>query len=115
MAVISEPTPAYVRLAKYVSNHDGDTVTLALDHGKFPTSKTVTEAELRLKGVFSPELSEPGGKEAAEFTRTVLLSAARIVAQTYKGSFARTIADVWVDGQLLADVIIEAGHGDRSG
>jgi hypothetical protein len=109
-----EPIPAYVRLAEYVNNHDGDTLLLALDHGKFPTSKAVTECDIRVKGLYCPELSELGGAEAAEFTRSVLLAAARIVVQTYKGSFARTVADVWVDGRLLADVVIEAGHGTRT-
>lgn len=106
-----EPIPAYAYLAKFISNHDGDTVTLALDHGKFPTSKTVTEAELRVKNLYCPELNQTGGVEAAEFVHSVLASAGHIVAQTYKGSFARTVADVWVDGKLLSEIVIEAGHG----
>lgn len=106
-----EPIPAYVRLAKFVANHDGDTVTLALDHGKYPTSKSVTEAELRIRNLWCPELSEPGGVEAAEFTRATLAAATRIVAQTYKASFGRTVADVWVDGFELAGLVIAAGHG----
>lgn len=109
-----EPIPAYVRKATFVSNHDGDTVTLALDHGRFPTSRAVTEAELRIKDLFCPELSEAGGAEAAEFTRNTLASAQRIVVQTYKGSFARTVADVWVDGESLADRVVAAGHGRRT-
>jgi endonuclease YncB( thermonuclease family) len=111
---MTEPTPAYVRRATFVSNHDGDTVVLALDHGKFPTSRAVTEAELRLRGVACPELSEPGGAEAAEFTRSTLAGAQRITVQTYRGSFARTVADVWVDGQPLADLIVAAGMGVRA-
>jgi endonuclease YncB( thermonuclease family) len=109
-----EPIPAYVRNATFVSNHDGDTVTLALDHGKFPTSRSVTECEIRVKGLYCPELNEAGGAEAADFTHEVLSKAQRIVAQTYKGSFARTVADVWVDGRLLTDVVVEAGFGKRT-
>ena len=109
-----EPTPAYVRRATFIGNHDGDTVVLALDHGKFPTSKTVTECDIRVKGLYCPELSEPGGAEAAEFTRGLLAGAQRITVQTYKGSFARTVADVWVDGRLLTDVVVEAGFGRRT-
>lgn len=110
-----EPIPQYVRKATYLSNHDGDTILLALDHGRFPTSKAVTECDIRVKDLWCPELSEPGGAEAAEFTHSVLTNATRIVAQTYKGSFARTVADVWVDGRLLRDVVVEAGHGAYRG
>ncbi len=111
---MTEPVPAYVSKATFVSNHDGDTVTLALDHGRYPTSKAITEAELRIRGLYCPELSQPGGHEAAEYVRAVLTGTQRIVVQTYKGSFARTVADVWVDGKLLSDLVIEAGHGTRS-
>jgi endonuclease YncB( thermonuclease family) len=108
------PVPAYVFLAEYVSNHDGDTVTLRLDHGRFPTSKAVTEAELRIRGLYCPELSEPGGAEARDFTRETLRVAQRLVVQTYRGSFARTVADIWVDGVPLTDLVIAAGHGSSS-
>jgi endonuclease YncB( thermonuclease family) len=111
---MTEPTPAYVRNAVFVSNHDGDTVTLALDHGRFPTSKSVTECEIRVKDLYCPELSEPGGGEAADFARTLLTAAKRITVQTYKGSFARTVADVWVDGLPFAAAMISAGHGSRT-
>lgn len=106
-----EPVPAYVRNATFVSNHDGDTLVLALDHGKFPTSRAVTECDIRVKGLYCPELSEPGGTEAAEHARALLEAASRITVQTYKGSFARTVADVWVDGQLFAETMVAAGHG----
>lgn len=112
---MTEPIPAYVRLAEYVSNHDGDTLTLRLDHGKYPSSRACTEAELRIRGLWCPELSEPGGAEAAEHARTLLQAASRIVAQTYKGSFARTVADVWVDGVSFADLMVAAGHGTVRG
>lgn len=110
---MTEPIPAYAFKAKYLSNHDGDNVWLALDHGKFPTSRAVTECEIRLKDVYAPELHKLGGREARDFVRDVLTNATRITAQTYKPSFARTIADVWVDGRLLSEIIIEAGHGTK--
>lgn len=51
------------RRAKYVSHHDGDTVTMLLDQG-FRDNKEIT---VRLLGVYAPELSEPGGKETREY------------------------------------------------
>lgn len=111
---MTEPVPAYVRKATFIEAHDGDTATFALDHGAYPSSRAVTEAVIRVKDLYCPELSQAGGAEAGEFTRGILARAARITVQTYKGSFARTVGDVWVDGRLLADVVIEAGHGTRT-
>lgn len=106
-----EPVPSYVFKGTFVAAHDGDTVTIALDHGRYPASKTITEADLRVRGLYCPELRDDGGPEAAEFTRQTLMAAQRIVVQTYRGSFERTVADIWVDGQSFADVVINAGHG----
>lgn len=110
---MTEPVPAYVRNARFVKAHDGDTATFALDHGTYPTSRAVTECDIRVRGLYCPELSEPGGAEAAEHARTLLEQASRITVQTYKGSFARTVADVWTDGVLFADLMVAAGHGSR--
>jgi endonuclease YncB( thermonuclease family) len=109
------PEPAYVFRAEFISNHDGDTVTLRLDHGKFPDSKACTEAVLRVKGLFCPELSQKGGPEARDAAHDLLSTATRIVAATYKGTFARTVADIWIDGMSFAELMIAAGHGSPHG
>ena len=49
--------------AKVLSNHDGDTLTMSLDQG-FGDSK---EINVRLLGVFAPELKQVGGKETQQF------------------------------------------------
>lgn len=48
-----------VRPAKYVSNHDGDTVTVILDQGFYDTK----QINLRLANVWAPELREKGGAD----------------------------------------------------
>lgn len=53
------------RRASYVSNHDGDTVTVVLDQG-FNDTKTL---DIRLFGVYAPELSERGGPECQKFVQ----------------------------------------------
>jgi endonuclease YncB( thermonuclease family) len=105
------PIPGYVFKAEYISNYDGDTLLLRLDHGKFPTSKACTECDIRVKDLWCPELSEPGGIEAREVAAQMLKAAERIVVQTYKGSFARTVADVWVDDQLFGERMAALGVG----
>lgn len=47
----------------YLSNHDGDTVTYVSDLGRWIRH----EADIRLLGVYAPELSQPGGKETRDF------------------------------------------------
>lgn len=58
------------RRARFVSNHDGDTVTMILDQG----FKDEKEIDVRLFGVFAPELSQPGGKECKGFVENWFLS-----------------------------------------
>ena len=111
LALMTAPSPAYIRKAELVEVHDGDTITLRLDHGKFPKTRSCDEVAIRVKGLYCPELSQSGGLEARDFTASLLADATSIIAQTYKGSFERTIADVWIDGELLADKVIAAGHG----
>lgn len=53
------------RRAIYVSNHDGDTIKMILDQG-FNDTK---EIDVRLLGVFAPELKQVGGLECQEFVR----------------------------------------------
>jgi endonuclease YncB( thermonuclease family) len=117
---MSAPTPPYIYNATFITAHDGDTVTLRLDHGSFPTAKAETTAPFRIRNLYCPELKEPGGFQAMTFSNNLLIGARQIVVQTHKtptamqGSFARTIADVWVDGQSLADLVIAAGHGSAT-
>lgn len=49
--------------AQLVSVYDGDTLTMVLDQG-FGDSK---EIDVRLLGVFAPELRQPGGRETRQF------------------------------------------------
>ena len=108
---MTAPIPSYTFKAELVSVHDGDTQTYRLDHGRFPSAKSCTEVPIRVRGLFCPELSAPGGIEARTFVSVVLVGVKSIIVQTYKGSFERTVGDVWIDGRLLADVVIAAGHG----
>ncbi|MBP2370198.1 thermonuclease family protein [Pseudonocardia parietis] len=90
-----------------VEYHDGDTVRLALDAG----CETAVFPWLRVAGVNCPELSDPGGSEAAEFLRSVLDRAERVDVHITGRSFARWVASVSVDGDDLAGMIVDAGHG----
>ena len=118
---MSAPEPCYVRKAQFVAPVDGDSFYVRLDHGSFPNTRSEDTIEVRVLDLWCPELDEPGGPEAADFTTSVMRQAAKIVVQTFrtkgdkgKGSFARTIGDVWVDDERLADVVVGAHHGHRT-
>lgn len=58
------------RRAKVLSVHDGDTLTVVLDQG----FGQMTQITLCLFGVFAPELTQSGGKEATEYVKNWLAS-----------------------------------------
>jgi endonuclease YncB( thermonuclease family) len=107
------PTVNYVRkVARVVRVHDGDTYLFQLDQGMGDGR----ECWLRLRGIDTPELSQPGGLEARDFAAAQINGAREIIVQTFKTStgtdvmtFIRYVADVWVDGVPLADLLRAAG------
>lgn len=93
-----------------VDVHDGDSVRLVLDAG----CDAAVHPWLRVKGVYCPELRQPGGPEARAFTVATLAAATEVRVTTFGRSFARWVADISVDGHNLADLIVAAGHGTTS-
>jgi endonuclease YncB( thermonuclease family) len=109
--------------------HDGDTWRLDLDvgfeHTAFPW--------LRLKDYSCPELSDPGGKEAREYSRTLLVGAVEAEAiwvrtfkrkgyEDQKKSFARYLAEVYIGSfssresdppNPLGEIMVNAGYARR--
>lgn len=53
------------RRSEYLENHDGDTIKMTLDQG-FGDTKLV---DIRLLGVFAPELKQVGGIECQAFVQ----------------------------------------------
>jgi micrococcal nuclease len=104
--------PAYVYRASCTRVVDGDTFVLALDLG----FRVGVEIHGRLHGVDAPELPTPEGKAAKGFAMAVLPPSAPLIVRSYRDeqSFARWVVDVWLlDGALLADVLVAAGHARR--
>jgi endonuclease YncB( thermonuclease family) len=101
-------TPTYIYAASVVRVIDGDTYILDLDLGFHMHA----HIPIRLHGIDCPERSTPEGLLAQQAATSVLALATAIVVQTYRDqqSFARWVADVWVDGYLLADVLRAMGH-----
>lgn len=111
---MNDPTkPAYLYRAACRRVVDGDTFVADVDLG-FRVSCAVT---VRLRGVNAPEHNKPGGQDATDFLRALLLGDSEpteVLLQSFHDaqSFARWICDAWLPtGQPLADAIIVAGHG----
>lgn len=110
---VTAPTINYARrVARFIRAHDGDTYLFQLDQGLGDGR----ECWLRLKGLDTPELNQPGGPEARDFAHAKLAGAREIVVQTFKNtagtdvmSFVRYVADVWLDGVPLAETLRAAG------
>lgn len=108
----------YWFVAKVISNHDGDTVTLDIDLG---VRIRKTDA-VRLHRINAPELSQPGGKEAREFLRNILPPGTIVHVQTFKNvedKYGRWLAAIWKSaGNLqnpeefvcINDLMVEAKH-----
>ena len=101
--------PVYVYRARLNRVIDGDTYVFDVDLG-FRVTAQIT---VRLRGLFTAESNQPGGAEATLRAQRIFAKATQIVLSTYKDrmSFTRWIADVWVDGVLLADLLATPPDG----
>lgn len=98
--------PAYQYRALLERVIDADTLKLRIDLG-FGAWIVVT---VRVRGVDAAEMNTPLGQKAAAAVGA-LLESADVVVVTYKDqmSFARWVADVYVNGILLADWLQNQG------
>lgn len=99
--------PAYIYRAKALRVVDGDTYEMQIDLG----FKVHVVVSVRLHGWSCPELSQPGGIEARHAARE-LLAQSPILVQTYKDqqTFARWVADVFVGGRHVGELLAALGH-----
>ncbi len=85
---------------------DGDTYILHVDMG----FRIFGHVHIRLQGYSTPELREPRGVEAKNFMIALFMQADQIVIDSKnEQSFARWIADVYVDDKHVGEYLKEAG------
>ena len=99
------------RCVKFLENYDGDTVKMYI-HGVHPLLGK--KIHVRLQGVDTAEINAPSvcaaamAKKARDFVSSVLRKARRIDLENAKrGKYFRIVADVKVDGQSLADMLLK--------
>ena len=82
--------------------NDGDTITVR---------HRLEEIRVRLFGIDAPERGQPGGLEAAEFLKDLVLSETVIIRTLYLDQYERDVAIVaFPHGELLQDILLKAGH-----
>ena len=99
--------------AVYVRNYDGDTITFNLP-GLHPIIGD--KISIRVNGIDTPEIKGKCEKEKYDAQQTkemvadILKDAETIdLKNIERGKYFRIMADVFVDGESLADELIEAG------
>jgi endonuclease YncB( thermonuclease family) len=121
---MASPQPNYAHKASFLRAYDGDSFWLEVDFGRLTSGVTLTlPLYLRLYGIDTWELNQPGGFAARDYTTKLLLSGEPIVVQTLKPDgkqlgqekFGRFLARVWVGDDELAELLRAAGHekGER--
>ena len=99
--------------AVYVRNYDGDTITFNL-----PTLHPIIgkNISLRVNGIDAPEIRGKCAKEiynaeqARDMVSDILKDAGQIALKNLKrGKYFRIVADVYVDEENLAVMLVEAG------
>ena len=103
--------------AIYVRNYDGDTITFNLP-GLHPIIGE--KINIRVNGIDTPEIrgkcekEKYDAKQAKEMVTDILKDAEQINLKNMEhGKYFRIAADVIVDGENLADMLIEAGMDVR--
>ena len=104
--------------AEYVSNYDGDTVTVALADACLPL---FSEMSIRVRGVDTPEIrgkcdqEKLLAKQASSFVRDLLSQNSFRLTDVEKGKYFRLVATIMVniDGDEvdLADLLVTHGMG----
>lgn len=69
--------------------------------------------KIRLHGIDAPELGTPGGSEAAVRLAAMLQEGQVTIVPRSRDVYGRTVADVFMNGQNLAERLLAEGYGRR--
>jgi endonuclease YncB( thermonuclease family) len=69
--------------------------------------------KVRVRGIDAPEIGTPGGFEAAQRFAALLREGSIKIVPVSQDVYGRTVADVFLNGQNLADMLIAEGYARR--
>ncbi len=98
---LAEPARGHDLERRLVRAIDGDTLRYGDDR-------------IRIRGYNAPERSEPGGLEATLRLQQLLHEGTIRIVPHGHDVYGRILADVFVDGQNVADVMMMEGFGQRT-
>ena len=109
------PALAFARPVEVVAIYDGDSFTANIPEWPPIVGERIG---VRVRGVDTPELrggcqaETEAARVAKQFTVALLRNAKVVDLQRIeRGKYFRLLAEVWVDGQRLDRLLIQAGHG----
>ena len=121
--LLSVPPPAQAKSfgdyegAVYLQNYDGDTIRFNLPD--YPPI-VGNDIRVRVNGIDTPEIKgkcekeKYDAKQARDLVADILRDAEKITLKNMKrGKYFRIAADVIIDGENLADMLIQAGMAIR--
>ena len=95
------PTSALALIAKVVSVHDGDTITIL--QGK-------QQIKVRLFGIDAPELKQTYGKKSKQFLANLIAGEVVEVEESGKDRYKRTIGTVYLGGTDINAQMVANGY-----
>lgn len=115
MVATMQNAKAHYPEVTYLSNYDGDTVTVMVE--VFPVPKTFMKVSVRLFGIDTPEIRGKCDEEKAmavkarKFVQDALDGAKSITMKVIgKGKYGRVIALLYYDEQDLSSALIDEGY-----
>ena len=113
-SLMAKETYGVVTVSSVVSVYDADTFRVNIDSWPPIVGKNVP---VRVLGVDAPEIrgkcpsEKSAAKQARAFTFSSLSGATQIELRNIKrGKYFRLLAEVYIDGNNLSGMLIEAGH-----
>ena len=94
--------PPHTVAASTIRVHDGDTFYTGVE-------------TIRLRGIDTPELGRPGARAAAIRLAELLREGPVTIVPRAEDVYGRTVADVYVGGRNVADVLRREGFGKLGG
>jgi len=100
----------YKHYANVTSVYDADTITVDIDLG---FNLCLKSQKIRFYGINAIELRDPGGKEARDFIRELILNKEVIlyVDKYKKGKYGRWVGIIVQNNININKLIVDKGHG----
>lgn len=104
----------WYRVVGVASVHDGDSTHLVLSVG----FRMSAEIAIRLEGIDTPELGQPGALEARDYLRgrleTALATGNEVLVRTFKtGKYGRYLGLIYIGDEHLNETMIQLGLAKR--